>query len=183
LAAKAAITSGCVETRIPQTDPWDLYAIAGARAWLKETMRGSERDYLIGSWIAEVKSGSGVLGATEPKAALRRSVFLNTRSDFLIVAVVPALLTTPSAALGDLASSALVAARPTRGDDVLEDHGGSILCPVRVIRYQAEGIQVGCDSFQHTDHQRSVESNKLRSETRASKSPFGVADTQSLPTP
>ena len=43
---------------------------------------------------------------------------------------------------------------------------------VRVIRYQAEGIQVGCDSFQHTDHQRSVESNKLRSETRASKSPF-----------
>ena len=33
------------------------------------------------------------------------------------------------AALGDLASSASVAARPTRGDDVLEDHGGSILCP------------------------------------------------------
>jgi hypothetical protein len=33
---------------------------------------------------------------------------------------------------------------------------------VRVIRYQAEGIQVGCDSFQHTDHPRSVESNKLR---------------------
>jgi hypothetical protein len=28
-----------------------------------------------------------------------------------------------------LASSASVAARPTRGDDVLEDHGGSILCP------------------------------------------------------
>ena len=33
---------------------------------------------------------------------------------------------------------------------------------VRVIRYQAEGIQVGSDSFQHTDHPRSVESNKLR---------------------
>ena len=33
---------------------------------------------------------------------------------------------------------------------------------VRIIRYQAEGIQVGCDSFQHTDHPRSVESNKLR---------------------
>jgi hypothetical protein len=33
---------------------------------------------------------------------------------------------------------------------------------VRVIRYQAGGIQVGCDSFQHTDHPRSVESNKLR---------------------
>ena len=46
----------------------------------------------------------------------------------LIVAVVPALLTTPSAALGDLASWASVAARPTRGDDVLEDHGGSMLC-------------------------------------------------------
>ena len=45
------------------------------------------------------------------------------------MAVVPALLATPSAALGDLASSAWVAARPTRGDDVLEDHGGSILCP------------------------------------------------------
>ena len=31
--------------------------------------------------------------------------FLNTWSDFLTVAVVPALLATPSAALGDLASS------------------------------------------------------------------------------
>jgi len=55
--------------------------------------------------------------------------FLNTRSDFLTVAVVPALLATPFAALGDLASSASVAARPTRGDDVLVDHGGSILGP------------------------------------------------------
>ena len=55
--------------------------------------------------------------------------FLNTWSDFLTVAVVPALLATPSAALGDLVSSASVAARPTRGDDVLEDHDGSILCP------------------------------------------------------
>jgi hypothetical protein len=55
--------------------------------------------------------------------------FLNTRSDFLTVAVVPALLATPSAALGDLPSSASVAARPTRADDVLEDHDGSILCP------------------------------------------------------
>ena len=33
---------------------------------------------------------------------------------------------------------------------------------VRVIRHQAEGIQVGCDSFQHADHPRPVESNKLR---------------------
>ena len=33
---------------------------------------------------------------------------------------------------------------------------------VRVIRNQAEGIQVGGDSFQHTDLPRSVESNKLR---------------------
>jgi hypothetical protein len=32
---------------------------------------------------------------------------------------------------------------------------------VRVIRHQAEGIQVGCDSFQHADHPRPVESNKL----------------------
>jgi hypothetical protein len=29
--------------------------------------------------------------------------------------------------------------------------------PVRVIRHQAEGVQVGCDSFQHADHPRSVE--------------------------
>jgi hypothetical protein len=49
--------------------------------------------------------------------------FLNTRSDFLTVALVPALLGAPSAALVDLASSASVAARPTRGDDVLDDHG------------------------------------------------------------
>jgi len=46
-----------------------------------------------------------------------------TRSDFLTVAVVPALLATPSAALGDSVSSASVAALPTHGDDVLEDHG------------------------------------------------------------
>jgi hypothetical protein len=44
----------------------------------------------------------------------------NSRSDFLIVAVVPALLATPSAALGDLASSASVAARPTRGDRIVQ---------------------------------------------------------------
>jgi len=56
--------------------------------------------------------------------------FLNTWSDFLTVAVIPALLATPSAALGDSASSApVVTARPTHGDDVLEDHGGSIPCP------------------------------------------------------
>jgi len=35
---------------------------------------------------------------------------------------------------------------------------------VRIIRHQAEGIQVGCDSFQHADHPRPVESNKLRLE-------------------
>ena len=34
--------------------------------------------------------------------------------------------------------------------------------PVRVIWHQAEGVQVGCDSFQHTNHPRPVESNKLR---------------------
>ena len=33
---------------------------------------------------------------------------------------------------------------------------------VRIIRHQAEGIQVGCDSFQHADHSRPVETNKLR---------------------
>src|SRR4029077_20326467 len=55
--------------------------------------------------------------------------FLNTRSDFLTVTAVAVLLATPSAALGDSVSSASVAALPTRGDDVLEDHGGSILCP------------------------------------------------------
>ena len=55
--------------------------------------------------------------------------FLSTRSDFLTVAVVPAVPATPSAAIGDSVSSASVAALPTRGDDVLEDHGGSILCP------------------------------------------------------
>jgi hypothetical protein len=33
---------------------------------------------------------------------------------------------------------------------------------VRVIRHQAEGVQVGCDSFHDTDHPRPVESNKLR---------------------
>jgi len=57
--------------------------------------------------------------------------FLNTRSDFLTVAVVPALPATPSAALGDSVSSASVAALPTHhGDDVLEDHG--CLTPCRV---------------------------------------------------
>ena len=33
---------------------------------------------------------------------------------------------------------------------------------VRVIRHQAEVIQVGCDSFQHADHPRPIESDKLR---------------------
>src|ERR1700680_2802556 len=33
---------------------------------------------------------------------------------------------------------------------------------MRVIRYQAEVIQVGCNSFQHADHPRPVETNKLR---------------------
>ena len=31
----------------------------------------------------------------------------------------------------------------------------------RVIRHQAEVIQVGCNSFQHADHPRPVETNKL----------------------
>ena len=69
------------------------------------------------------------VGSNGTKNSAKAFSFLNTRSDFLTVAVVPALLATPSAAFGDLASSASVAARPTRGDDVLEDHGGSILCP------------------------------------------------------
>ena len=33
---------------------------------------------------------------------------------------------------------------------------------VWVMRHQAEGIQVACDSFQHADDPRPVESNKLR---------------------
>src|ERR1700726_682624 len=69
------------------------------------------------------------LGSNGTKSSAKVFSFLNTRSDFLTVAVVPALLATPSAALGDLASPASVAALPTRGDDVLEDHGGSSLCP------------------------------------------------------
>src|SRR5208283_5595975 len=32
---------------------------------------------------------------------------------------------------------------------------------MRIIRYQAEVIQVGCNSFQHADHPRPVETNKL----------------------
>src|SRR6266446_1246843 len=32
---------------------------------------------------------------------------------------------------------------------------------MRVIRYQAEVIQVSCNSFQHADHPRPVETNKL----------------------
>jgi hypothetical protein len=82
-------------------------------------LKGSNLDRLY--WVP---SSSG----TENGAKLFS--FLNTRSHFLTVLVVPALLATPSAALGDLASSASVAARPTRGDDVLEDHGGPILCPL-----------------------------------------------------
>jgi hypothetical protein len=31
---------------------------------------------------------------------------------------------------------------------------------VRVIRHQAEVIQVGCDSFQHADHPRPIESDR-----------------------
>src|SRR5271166_3604855 len=69
------------------------------------------------------------LGSNGTKSSAKVFSFLNTRSDFLTLAVVPALLATPSAALGDLASLTSVAVRPTRGDDVLEDHGGSILCP------------------------------------------------------
>src|ERR1700738_1333268 len=32
---------------------------------------------------------------------------------------------------------------------------------MRIIRYPAEVIQVGCNSFQHADHPRPVETNKL----------------------
>src|ERR1700686_4464875 len=87
--------------------------------WLRET---------IGVLKAE-RRGVGVLGATEPRTALKLFSFLNTRSDFLTVAVVPALLATPSAALGDSVSSASVAARPIYGDDVLEDPGCLTPCP------------------------------------------------------
>jgi hypothetical protein len=66
--------------------------------------------------------GFPVSSGTENGA--RAFSFLITRSDFLTVAVVPALLATPSTALGDLASSAPVTARPSHGDDVLGDHGG-----------------------------------------------------------
>ena len=69
----------------------------------------------------------GVWGATEPRMALRRSLFW-THSLTLTAAVAQALLATPCAALGGSASSALVAARPTHGDDVLEHPEGLILC-------------------------------------------------------
>ena len=69
------------------------------------------------------------LSSSETENSAKAFSFLNTRSDFLTVAAVAALLATPSAALGDSVSSVSVAALPTRGDDVLEDHGGSILCP------------------------------------------------------
>jgi hypothetical protein len=39
----------------------------------------------------------------EPRISAKLFSFLNTPSDFLTVAVFPALLATPSAALGDLA--------------------------------------------------------------------------------
>jgi hypothetical protein len=70
---------------------------------------------------------NGVWGATEPRMALRRSLFW-THSLTLTAAVAQALLATPCAALGGSASSALVAARPTHGDDVLEHPEGLILC-------------------------------------------------------
>jgi hypothetical protein len=103
-------------------------------AWLKEGLKPSQSSpsssakrltpWKTGtmSTTTRVTSSSGTENRTKVFS------FMNTRSDFLIVAVVPARLATPSAALGDLASSASVAARPTRGDDVLEDHDGSILC-------------------------------------------------------
>ena len=75
------------------------------------------------------RHGTRVPSSSGTENSAKAFSFLNGRSDFLTLAVVPALLATPSAALGDLASSASVAARPTHGDDVLEDHGGSILCP------------------------------------------------------
>ena len=83
---------------------------------------------------------------------------------FLTPAVVPAPLATPSAPLGDSVSSAPVTARPTHGGDALEDHGGLPLSPPAdrsIVRLLAELIQVSGDSFQHTDHPRTVEANKL----------------------
>ena len=74
--------------------------------------------YLFPTALRRLTSSNG----TENNA--KAFSFLNTWSDFLTVAVIPSLLATPSAALGDSVSSAFVAALPTRGDDVLEDHGG-----------------------------------------------------------
>jgi hypothetical protein len=64
---------------------------------------------------------SWVPSSSETENRARAFSFLNTRSDFLTVAVVPGLLATASATLGDLAFSDLVTARPTHGDDVLEN--------------------------------------------------------------
>jgi hypothetical protein len=89
---------------------------------------GSFPDIQSGSRF-ERRSRSRVPSSSGTENSAKAFSFLNGRSDFLTLAVVPALLATPSAALDDLASSASVAARPTHGDDVLEDHGGSILCP------------------------------------------------------
>jgi hypothetical protein len=92
-------------------------------------LRTRELGWSVAYPVWEAENPYWGLGSNGTKSSAKAFSFLNTRSDFLTVAVVPELLATPSAALGDLASSASVAARPTRGDDVLEDHAGSILCP------------------------------------------------------
>ena len=101
--------------QLPQLDLPCVVAAEPATAW-----HGA---VLFADKGTRVPSSSG----TENSA--KAFSFLNTRSDFLTVAAVAALLATPSAALGDSVSSASVAALPIRGDDVLEDHGGSILRP------------------------------------------------------
>jgi hypothetical protein len=64
-------------------------------------------------------------------------------------------------ALGELASSDPVTARPTHGDDVLEDMVVRFFVRVRVIRHRAEGIQVGCDSSSTRTTNKGHRDNRL----------------------
>jgi hypothetical protein len=112
------------------------------------------------------------LGSSGTENSAKAFSFLNTRSDFLTVAVVPPLLATPSAALGDLASSASVAARPTRGDDVLEDHGANIINTLQKIVFHFFGLiefSHGLGRFRNTeDWLGGNERETLRSDAIAS---------------
>ena len=105
---------------------WQGYFLGDTRglpAPVLETTRPSAGPLAHVDRRLRVTSSSG----TEMRAKVFS--FLNTRSDFLTVAVVPALPATPSAALGGSASSAPVAARPTHGDPLprssVECRGGA----------------------------------------------------------